>query len=254
MTKTGLCEALVFSPKASVSHRIGDPPTSTKTITGSMSALNRTLVGLTVVAFGAVAAIPFRRTPPPASGRSLVDRGSVVWRQTDSLVEGTKAPLVVPPVDGQRRAEPASGALTDPDSRPERNEPIPTKPSKMSIMFEELDDSPPTAPIANPPPQMKQVELRLVKPRPSRSRQVVPVDTPANPEVQQPERPRTSGQIYERQHRIIDGDTLEKLATRYLGDPHRWREIFKANRDQLRHPELLPIGVTLKILRRREHP
>ncbi len=48
-------------------------------------------------------------------------------------------------------------------------------------------------------------------------------------------------------HKIIDGDTLADLAAQYLGTPKRAREIFEANRDILTDPELLPIGVELKI-------
>ena len=48
-------------------------------------------------------------------------------------------------------------------------------------------------------------------------------------------------------HRIVDGDTLEGLAQRYLGSASRAREIFDANRDVLADPKLLPIGAELKI-------
>ena len=50
-----------------------------------------------------------------------------------------------------------------------------------------------------------------------------------------------------RTHIVVDGDSLKKLASRYLDDPHRDWEIFKLNRDSLRDPELLPIGAVLKI-------
>ena len=51
-----------------------------------------------------------------------------------------------------------------------------------------------------------------------------------------------------RRHKIVDGDTLRGLAERYLGSPDRALEIYEANRDLLPSPELLPIGVELKIL------
>jgi nucleoid-associated protein YgaU len=50
-----------------------------------------------------------------------------------------------------------------------------------------------------------------------------------------------------RMHRIVDGDTLSALAERYLGSPSRATDIFRANRDVLSEPELLPIGGELKI-------
>jgi len=51
----------------------------------------------------------------------------------------------------------------------------------------------------------------------------------------------------EKMHRVVDGDTLTKLAARYLGDPERYLELFEYNRDVLRSPDLLPIGSNLRI-------
>ena len=48
-------------------------------------------------------------------------------------------------------------------------------------------------------------------------------------------------------HTIVDGDTLAALAERYLGSADRAVEIYEANRDLLEDPEVLPIGVELKI-------
>ncbi|MCA9248080.1 MAG: LysM peptidoglycan-binding domain-containing protein [Planctomycetales bacterium] len=50
-----------------------------------------------------------------------------------------------------------------------------------------------------------------------------------------------------RNHRVNDGDTLETIARRYLGDATRWGEIFEANRTRLADPFQLPIGATLTI-------
>lgn len=48
-------------------------------------------------------------------------------------------------------------------------------------------------------------------------------------------------------HVVVNGDTLEKLAERYLHDSGRSLEIFDLNRDQLSNPHLLPIGVELRV-------
>ena len=50
-----------------------------------------------------------------------------------------------------------------------------------------------------------------------------------------------------RRHIIRDGDTLELLAERYLGDANRADEIFELNGDALASRDLLPIGKSLKI-------
>lgn len=50
-----------------------------------------------------------------------------------------------------------------------------------------------------------------------------------------------------RTHRVADGDTLSKLAQRYLGAGARYLEIFELNRGTLATPNVLPIGATLRI-------
>jgi nucleoid-associated protein YgaU len=59
----------------------------------------------------------------------------------------------------------------------------------------------------------------------------------------EPNRQRT----IRRTHEVQDGDTLESLAQRYLGDRSRWREIFDVNREQIPQPELLPLATKLVI-------
>lgn len=50
-----------------------------------------------------------------------------------------------------------------------------------------------------------------------------------------------------REHTIEDGDTLEQMAARYLGDPARADEIFELNQNILTSKEELPIGLILRI-------
>jgi phage tail protein X len=58
---------------------------------------------------------------------------------------------------------------------------------------------------------------------------------------------RTSAEDVERTHTVVDGDTLAALAERYLGSPGRALEIYNANRFLLPSPDVLPIGVELRI-------
>jgi nucleoid-associated protein YgaU len=60
-----------------------------------------------------------------------------------------------------------------------------------------------------------------------------------------PPRPELTGVL--RVHTVVDGDSLPKLAARYLRDAKRSSEIFTLNRDVLKSPDLLPIGIELKI-------
>ncbi|MBI2478001.1 MAG: tail protein X, partial [Planctomycetia bacterium] len=50
-----------------------------------------------------------------------------------------------------------------------------------------------------------------------------------------------------RVHRIADGDTLETIAERYLGDRREWRSIFSHNHEILTDPAILPIGQEIRI-------
>jgi nucleoid-associated protein YgaU len=68
------------------------------------------------------------------------------------------------------------------------------------------------------------------------SRELAPPPWPSNPAHEEP-----------RTHIVVDGDSLEKLAGRYLDDPRRSSEIFDLNRGELSSPDLLPIGAELRI-------
>jgi LysM repeat protein len=50
-----------------------------------------------------------------------------------------------------------------------------------------------------------------------------------------------------RTHRVVRGDTLWWLASRYLGNPLRWPELYRANSNLIRNPNLILIGWVLKI-------
>lgn len=64
---------------------------------------------------------------------------------------------------------------------------------------------------------------------------------------QAPAPPRVVSRPATRKHRISDGDSLELLALRYLGDKDRASEIAALNRDVLSDPALLPIGREIAI-------
>ena len=50
-----------------------------------------------------------------------------------------------------------------------------------------------------------------------------------------------------RTYRLRDGDTLEWIAERHLGSRDRANELFTANRDLLTRPDLLPVGIEIKL-------
>ena len=50
-----------------------------------------------------------------------------------------------------------------------------------------------------------------------------------------------------RTHRVQQGDTLSGLAQRYLGSSTRFMDLYTANRDVLRSPDDLRVGMTIRI-------
>jgi nucleoid-associated protein YgaU len=46
---------------------------------------------------------------------------------------------------------------------------------------------------------------------------------------------------------VVSGDTLSKIAKKFLGNANHWKEIFDANRDQISNPDLIRVGQVLKI-------
>jgi nucleoid-associated protein YgaU len=43
------------------------------------------------------------------------------------------------------------------------------------------------------------------------------------------------------------GDTLGKIAQKVYGDGSRWKEIFEANKETIKNPDLIEVGQELKI-------
>lgn len=48
-------------------------------------------------------------------------------------------------------------------------------------------------------------------------------------------------------HVVEAGDTLSKIARKYYGDASLYQQIFEANRDQLKDPDLIQVGQKLRI-------
>jgi nucleoid-associated protein YgaU len=46
---------------------------------------------------------------------------------------------------------------------------------------------------------------------------------------------------------VQSGDTLSKIAKNYLGDSNRYMDIFKANSDSLKNPDMIKVGQKLNI-------
>lgn len=55
------------------------------------------------------------------------------------------------------------------------------------------------------------------------------------------------GAAAERVHVVKPGETLWQIAEALAGDPHRWPQIYRANRDQIKDPSRLYPGQRLAI-------
>jgi nucleoid-associated protein YgaU len=51
----------------------------------------------------------------------------------------------------------------------------------------------------------------------------------------------------ERTYVVVKGDSLSKIAEREYGDATRWRQIFEANSDTIKNPDLIYPGQQLRL-------
>lgn len=61
-------------------------------------------------------------------------------------------------------------------------------------------------------------------------------------------------QVAPKVHEVVSGETLSGLASKYLGTHRRYHELFEANRDILKSPDALRVGMKLKIPQRNPGP
>lgn len=55
------------------------------------------------------------------------------------------------------------------------------------------------------------------------------------------------GEVVTRAYTVVGGDSLSKIAKKIYGDAGRWREIFEANKDTIKNPDMIHPGQVLKI-------
>ena len=59
--------------------------------------------------------------------------------------------------------------------------------------------------------------------------------------------PRSRDEVEVRRYTVVSGDSLSKIAKREYGDAQKWRQIYEANRDQIKDPDLIYPGQVLSI-------
>lgn len=123
--------------------------------------------------------------------------------------------------------------ITTPGAAPELRIPATDQPSEPESRFVGIFVPVDPASVTLPPRGDTPVK-RMPEPTVEPAR---PQTTPAN----QPAR-----QTW-RTHTVVEGDSLYRLAARYLGDGKRWPELQKLNDDVLRGSENVQLGMVLKI-------
>jgi nucleoid-associated protein YgaU len=53
--------------------------------------------------------------------------------------------------------------------------------------------------------------------------------------------------VPEKTYTVVGGDTLSKIAKHFYGDANAYMKIFEANKDQLKDPNMIKVGQTLRI-------
>ena len=170
-----------------------------------------------VVLLGLCAAWPYRQPPPPPDLKPAPPAQPLQF-----TIRRPDVPLELAP---RIEVSPAQG-LYSPTSLHDASPPPPAPLSAAQTYALESLAPPPTLPVSFQPAAP-----------PSHPNEWRP-DATARPAAQ-PRPPRP--------YRLRDGDTLEKIADRLLGDRERAAEIFAANRHVLAQPDLLPVGVTIMV-------
>jgi len=180
---------------------------------GSIVKTSRLFLALGVVLFGLCAALPFRLSPPIAPEEPPPAAPmSLTLRRPDAPLELAPRIEVSPAVGLETANFPAYSATNQDFDRASQN-------SNLANLV--------------PPPALP-VSFQPTNSEPPRDWKPEPLARPA-PQA----RPRP--------YRLRDGDTLEKIAERLLGDRSRAAEIYEANRSVISQPDLLPVGVTIMV-------
>jgi nucleoid-associated protein YgaU len=57
----------------------------------------------------------------------------------------------------------------------------------------------------------------------------------------------TTGAANAQQYVVKGGDTLSKIAMQFYNSMHKWEKIYEANREQVKNPHYIYIGMKLMI-------
>jgi len=175
-------------------------------------------MGLGVIAIGVLGALPFRHAPPPElTAAAIIESPATLGEGVSLQVPGQTAVAVYQPPELQ---------------------PLPVE--EEEVVADTVSHG--AMVTISPPPRLADQYQPLFSADTPRQTGAGRVVAPGDSSTAAPKKLK--------QHTIHDGDTLELLAQRYLGDASRAQEILEANRAVLSDPAVLPIGVRIIIPRR----
>ena len=205
----------------------------------TMTGLKKLFVTASILVMGAICSLPFVRKADSTKPQSdLAADTQLNWRSPTASV----------PVDIQHSSSPqVLPAVPDPDARPQPH-PQPRTEPRTEPRPESLPRFGEAVEVEQPAPSLEAESptAKLLPRLPSNFESAaIEVHRPITPRQQPVEQPRVEQPV--RQHIVVDGDTLENLAARFLGERERYLEIFEINQDVLAAPRPLPLGIKLKI-------
>lgn len=167
--------------------------------------------------------------PLPPGGTGALPPGGV----------GPLPPMVNPPIAGTSAPAPVPVPTSSP---------VPA----VAVVVPQLTAVPTPTPTPTPVPVAVPIPTPASTPTPTPLVPAPPIPSvpvmPGQPPAQRPatvpaQRPTTV--LDQRRYTVQEGDTLETIAWRELGDARRWQEIFALNRDAIEDPNLIAIGQVL---------
>lgn len=61
------------------------------------------------------------------------------------------------------------------------------------------------------------------------------------------EKKRVDNSITPKTYKVVSGDSLYKIAKAKLGDGNKWKEIYELNKDKIKNPNIIQVGLVLKL-------
>ncbi len=179
---------------------------------------------------------PLAVTSQPAAGTN--DAENDQWWLSAAV---SRAPSFTPPM-------PSAGAMANTPREPAHwSDPNATSIAQLPPRTPTFDDEWPREPAVAPPALLSSDEnaAQLAATPPPRTLSPIATAPGTNAFALNGGDDWRAGEP--RIHVVADGDSLPRLAQRYLGSSDRAEEIYAANRGVLNSPRLLPIGVELTI-------